>query len=70
MGGFSAGLLWLACAFHAESLGETLDEYHAEDPTGSDNVDYVVLKVLVELLLLQTGVTGGPSLDTATQVTP
>ena len=70
VGGFSAGLLWLACAFHAESLGETLAEYHAEDPTGSDNVDYVVLKVLVELLLLQTGVTGGPSLDTATQVMP
>ena len=68
VGDFGKGLLWLATANHAESLGETLAEYHAEDPVGYENVHYVVLKVLVELLLLQTGVERGPSLDTDPQV--
>ena len=68
VGEFSAGVLWLGSADHTEVLGGTLAEYHAEDPVGYENVHYMVLKVLVELLLLQTGVTGGPSLDTAAQV--
>ena len=68
VGEFSAGVLWLASADHAEVLGETLVEYHAENPLEYENVHYMVLKVLVELLLLQTGVTKGPSLDTAAQV--
>ena len=68
VGEFKSGVLWLASADHAEFLGEPLAEYDADDPLGYGNVDYMVLKVLVELLLLQTGVTGGPSTDTAPQV--
>ena len=68
VGELSAGVLWLAFADHAEIWSEPLAEYHAEKPVGYENVHYMVLKVLVELLLLQTGATGGPSFDTAPQV--
>ena len=68
VGEFNAGVLWLASADHAEAFGESLVGFHEEDPLGHDSVEYMELKLLLELLLVETGVTGGPSLGTATQV--